>query len=773
MESIIPRQEMLFTAIEASQDCVKIVSLEGRVLYMNPAGCVLMEVACGEALRGKLWQELWPESAWPRLQAAQAAGTSNNTDRFTAMCPTAKGQEKHWDVLVTPLVEDGAVEVLLVTSRDVTELVQARARAEEKGRALERQTAALRSAGRVAKIGGWEIDVQTSDVHWSDEIWDLLRGTPRPISLDEAMQIYPEHDRERVAGLLAHAQTMGERVTFEAEIVRFDGSSAPVRVFGEPVFENGVCVALRGAAQDITEMRLARASLEGAERRLRMAVEMSEMLVYEVDYEQRQVFREGREEIFFEQGLTYEQMWRDPFTSVRPEDRARAREAWDEAARAEAPFSTEYRVARSDGREVWAHSTCRLERAADGRPLRLVGALQDVTARKLAEEELVAARDQADAANAAKSAFLANVSHEIRTPLNGILGMAQVMARSDLPAEAKARLEVIRQSGRSLMGTLNDVLDLSKIEAGRLEIERVEFDLKDCVQSASEPFAIQAAQKDLEFRLQIAPEADQRYVGDPLRLRQVLANLLSNAVKFTSRGRITVAVRALEGRIRIEVQDSGIGMDAAQQAAVFAKFAQADASTTRRYGGTGLGLSICRELAGLMGGEVWVESAPGVGSTFCVELPLARAPDGPAPDKGGEAAPQLPDEQAFRVLAAEDNPTNRLVLQALLEPAGVELVQVEDGVEAVARAADGGFDLILMDIQMPRMGGVEAALAIREHEARTGGTRIPIVALTANVMAHQVDEYRRAGMDGWVAKPVQAEKLYDALAAALAGAPDR
>lgn len=770
--SDLPRpHSSLLAMMEASHDCVKLIARDGAVVYLNAPGCQLLEVETPAALLGRQWVEFWPEAERGEVKAALQAAWNGSPTRFSAVCPTALGNLRHWDVVVTPIPDEtGDCHVLLIASRDVTELVEGRLKAEEREKALGRQAAALRSAGRVAKIGGWEIDLATSEVHWSEEAWEILKGAPRRITLAEAMEIYDPLDRDRIIGLFDHARDSGERVTFEADITRFDGARSSIHVFGEPVLEGGVCIALRGAAQDITEVRRARESLEGAERRLRLAVEMSDILVYEIDFQRREVFGEGAEHLFFERGLTYEEMWRDPFGSIHPSDRDAVRMGWEAAEKAGENFRGEYRVARSDDRVVWAHSTFQLRRDAEGRPLRLVGALQDITARKLAEQELIAARDQANAANAAKTAFLANVSHEIRTPLNGILGMAQVLAWSDLPEGAKSKLDIIRQSGESLMATLNDVLDLSKVEAGRLELEQVEFDLRDCVETACHPFSLQASQRGLAFRVQIAPGVG-RVVGDPLRLRQVLTNLIANAFKFTEAGGVDVELSVEGGRLRLEVRDTGIGMDEAQQAAVFAKFVQGDASTTRRYGGTGLGLAICREIVGLMQGRIWVESQPGVGTTFFVEAPFEQVMEGPGPDREAPAA--APDEtRRLRILAADDNPTNRLVLQALLEPAGVELVQVEDGEQAVAMAREGGFDLILMDIQMPRLSGLDATSAIRDLEARRGVVRTPILALTANVMSHQVAEYHRAGMDGCIAKPVQAERLYEALETALEATSD-
>lgn len=648
----------------------------------------------------------------------------------------------------------------------MSQTCRARARAEQKRAALTKTTVALRAVGRVAKIGGWEICLQSQYVDWSQEIWDILGGDPRPIQLDEAMGIYPEAERPRIRDLLAHAATTGERITFTSEVTKFNGQRAPVRVFGEPVFVDGVCVAIRGAAQDITEAVEARRDLARAERRLRMAVGMTEILVYEVDYQERSIFSDGPEETFFERGLSYEQMWEDPFGSVDPRDRDRATQAWAHAQQTGLPYRTEYRVLRADGREVWAFSTCRLERDEAGRPLRLVGALQNITERKLAEQEMLRARTLADAANTAKSAFLANVSHEIRTPLNGILGMAQVMGRGELSPDNRAHLEIIRRSGETLMATLNDVLDFSKIEAGKMVLEDVEFDLRETIEAACKPFELLAVQKDLEFRLFFDPAAEGVWLGDALRLRQVMGNLVSNAVKFTERGGVVVQVARAADGVTISVTDSGIGIPAERQAELFTKFSQADASVTRRFGGTGLGLAISRDLVSLMGGDLALESQAGRGTSFSLRLPVTLL--GAAP-LGGAGLADTPQElePTVRILAAEDNPTNRLVLQALLEPLGAELIQVASGEEAVAACEDERFDVVLMDIQMPGIGGVEAARRIRGRERETGRARIPIVALTANVMTHQVADYRAAGMDDYVAKPISFERLYEVLTQAL------
>jgi signal transduction histidine kinase/CheY-like chemotaxis protein len=390
-------------------------------------------------------------------------------------------------------------------------------------------------------------------------------------------------------------------------------------------------------------------------------------------------------------------------------------------------------------------------------------------------ETLKGAKAQAEAASEAKSAFLATMSHEIRTPLNGILGMAQALAVDPgLTQNQRAKLEVIRKSGESLLAILNDVLDLSKIEAGKLELERIEFDLAELAQGAYASFKPLAVEKGLDLKLAVDPDAGV-YLGDPTRIRQVLYNLISNAVKFTERGEVRVGIEPdAHGGIRLEVADSGIGMDPAQLARIFGKFEQADASSTRRYGGTGLGLAICRDLCGLMGGSITAESEPGSGARFIVSLPLPRVADHAEqePPSSGEGAALEGDPGALRVLAAEDNPVNQLVLRTLLAEVGVDPTIVENGAQALEAWTANDFDLILMDIQMPEVDGMQAARAIRKEEARTGRLRVPIIALTANAMSHQVAEYASAGMDAHVAKPIDLRTLCSTIETLLAVQPE-
>ncbi|MGC1304656.1 MAG: ATP-binding protein [Caulobacteraceae bacterium] len=414
-------------------------------------------------------------------------------------------------------------------------------------------------------------------------------------------------------------------------------------------------------------------------------------------------------------------------------------------------------------------------------------ALRDRDAHAL---KLRRAGEEADAANRAKSEFLANMSHEIRTPLNGVLTMAQLMARDELIPRQREKLDVIQASSADLLHVINDILDVSKIEAGKLELEIVAFDPVEVLETVLAGFRPMAERKGIGLTLEIAPCARGLRLGDPARLRQIVNNLVSNALKFTAHGGVEVRLKsaALDRRegLILAVHDTGVGVAPEKMALLFQKFSQVDASTTRQFGGTGLGLAICRELATLMGGRVWAESKPGVGSTFHATLrlpsagevfetlaPETLAPEILAPEilavpAGSETADNVP-RRGTRVLAAEDNPTNQLVLSTIMELFGFELTLVGDGRQAVAAWADGDFDLILMDVQMPVMDGVAATRLIRETETRLDRPRTPIVALSANAYHHQIAEYEAAGMDAHVAKPIELTRLQAVVEAALAG----
>jgi signal transduction histidine kinase len=377
------------------------------------------------------------------------------------------------------------------------------------------------------------------------------------------------------------------------------------------------------------------------------------------------------------------------------------------------------------------------------------------------------ARAQALAANEAKTAFLAMMSHELRTPLNGVLGMANALAATDLDRKQADYLDMIVQSGDGLLAILNDILDLSKIEAGKLELETIGFDLHKLGRQLFLLWSETARVKGVELRLDIDPGTPAWVSGDPTRVRQVLQNLISNALKFTDAGQVAVHIaQAPGGGIAIAVSDTGIGMSEDQLARLFQAFSQAEASTTRRFGGTGLGLSICRRLTDMMGGEITVESRLGEGSCFRVRLPLAATA---APDDVGEA--QVVTLEGRRVLVVDDNHVNQTVARAVLEAGGAEVAVADDGARALQRLAAEAFDVVLMDVRMPVMDGPEALARIRRGEA--GRRDIPVIALTADAMSGDTEGLTAQGFDAVHPKPIQPAALLFAVSAACASRPIR
>ena len=369
------------------------------------------------------------------------------------------------------------------------------------------------------------------------------------------------------------------------------------------------------------------------------------------------------------------------------------------------------------------------------------------------------ARRAAEEASRSKSDFLANMSHEIRTPLNGVVAMADALARSDLGPREREMVDIVRSSSDTLERLLSDILDTAKIESGQLTIEPAPFHLADIVRETAALWRPKAEEKGVALVIEIAETAERRVYGDAVRIRQILTNLVSNALKFTAEGEVRLSVEdADDDRVRFTVTDTGVGFEPDQKARIFGRFHQADGSITRRFGGTGLGLTISRELAELMGGTLDCDSQPGVGSRFWFEAPLplaeaAQAGDAAVPESGSDAVP-------LRILLADDHPANRKVIEVLLSGASAELVCVTDGSEALEAYRAGGYDLVLMDMQMPVMDGLTATAEIRAFEAQRGWDRTPVLMLTANAMPEHIEAGRKAGADGHLAKPVTMATLF-------------
>ena len=490
-------------------------------------------------------------------------------------------------------------------------------------------------------------------------------------------------------------------------------------------------------------------------------------------------------------GQTFEQLrgwgWID---AVHPDDRASAARLWSAAIAGRFPHRGECRMRRHDGQYRHMQSRAVPVAGEDGGPGEWIGVHVDIDEQKKAQQATTAARLAAEAASRSKGEFLANMSHEIRTPMNGILGMTELTLETDLTPAQRENLEIVHSSADALLTVINDILDFSKIEAGKLDLEPLPFSLRDSVAEVLKLLALRAHDKGLELVGRVAPGLPDALVGDAGRLRQVLMNLVGNAIKFTEAGEVVVAIEVADepssGEIvlHVAVSDTGIGIPPEKLRAIFEPFEQADGSTTRKHGGTGLGLAISAKLVALMGGRIWVESTPGRGSTFHFTAlsalqpeiqpgmaPSASPPSVIPPESDSPGNGHRKDEVAgprCNVLVAEDHAVNQKVVRRMLERRGHDVTVVGDGRQALEALAHRGFDIVLMDVQMPEMDGFEAVAAIRDRERDTN-SHVPIVAMTAHAMKGDRDRCLAAGFDAYIPKPIRSEKLLTTIAELVGG----
>lgn len=548
-----------------------------------------------------------------------------------------------------------------------------------------------------------------------------------------------------------------------------------IRINAAPVFEPGDAAPTQVVVtfEDITQARADKEQIAANAARLELALKVANAASWDVDLEGGSVHSSRNAASLF--GREIAQDMQDDFLGlIHPADRAAVRAAWHAQFDRGLPLEIDHRILRADGEERWVHAFAGFEMNAAGKHARSYGLLVDVTARKTQEIRLAEALEAAEAANRAKQAFLANMSHEIRTPLNGVISAAGALSRRTESAETRELTDIMMDSATLLERVLSDLLDYSKMEAGKLEIAKAPFNLTVDLCATVRAAQASAEAKGLSFSVVVTERARGVYDGDLLRVKQILYNLLSNAVKFTDAGAITLHVDAVVDEsgvthLGFEVRDTGIGFDARAADRIFQRFVQADANITRRFGGTGLGLAISRQLAQLMGGVLVANSTPGEGSTFRLRLPMERVGEaeplvGPAHAPAEIVTPwSLDGASAFRVLLAEDNPVNQRVVALILDSYGVDVTVVGDGHEALEIVQATHFDLVLMDLQMPGLDGLTAIRQIRERESSGRRARTPIAILSANAMAHHREEALAAGADHHIAKPFTPQSLVEGM----------
>jgi PAS domain S-box-containing protein len=552
-----------------------------------------------------------------------------------------------------------------------------------------------------------------------------------------------------------------------------NGTLVYVESYAVPVYASGEQCGIVAVYQDVTQRVMAENALRQSEEVFRMLSATAPVGIFQTDPLGTPVYVNARlTEIT---GITAEQSlanrWSD---SIHPEDRARALERWSKAVQTGEDLMDEHRVVKPDGEIVWVAVRARWARESDRRLQSFVGVIEDITAIRKAHEEMRQAKETAEVASRTKSEFLANMSHEIRTPLNGIVGMTDLALDTELTPEQREYLDTVKLSADALLTVINDILDFSKIEAGKIDLEALDFGIRDALETTMKTIAVRADEKGLELLCEIAPEVPEVVCGDFSRLRQIIVNLLGNAIKFTDEGEVALKVE-LESQtdsvciLHFVASDTGIGIPVEKQESIFDAFSQADNSTTRKYGGTGLGLSISVRLVAMMGGKIWVRSEVGRGSQFHFTVQMGVADSKPV-EIGSLAPPEI--LRGVKVLVVDDNSTNRRILEGMLKRWEMKSTSVDSGEAALSRLfeaqeLDDPYALIVTDMHMPEMDGFTLIERIRQMR---GFSAAVVVMLTS--AGHRGDAARcqELGISAYLLKPIRQSELREAMARVL-GAP--
>ena len=627
--------------------------------------------------------------------------------------------------------------------------------------------ALLNLAEQMSGVGHWRFDVVTGEVAWSDEVFRIHGLTPGDVVPDHNTFLASFHpdDRGVIADAAARAVATGEGYELR---LRLHPPGREERLVDTKATteqdETGRTVAMFGVFKDVTDSVRALDRIAASEARYRLLADRASDIIvtYGVDGRIRYI----SPSIEAGTGMNADELVGRPVTDlILAEDVPALTERFRSMVKTPVGTPIEgfrYRGAEYLGERRWFEARTSLVRDESGRVIEFQDVVRDVTATKALEEQLIASRDVAEAGARTKSEFLANMSHELRTPLTSVIGFSGLLQGSaNLPEVERRYANRIATASEALLSVINDILDYSKLEAEAVDLDPQAFDPRAMAEGAAAIVETQCQAKGLTLETVVDTDLPGALMGDEGRLRQVTLNFLSNAVKFTAAGTVRLAMTAVDGRLRVAVTDSGIGIAPDKIDTLFDRFTQADASTTRMYGGTGLGLAISRRLIEIMGGEVGADSRLGEGSTFWFEVPMQEAVANVEVAVAGDLAVAAD----LKILMADDAAPNRELVTAILGGLGLALETVCNGAQAVEAARGGGYDLILMDVHMPVMDGLDATRAIRALDGEAG--RVPIIALTANVQPEQVLRCREAGMDDHVGKPIQVAELLRVIAARL------
>ena len=756
-------QNFLAAIVESAADAIVSFTPAGLILTWNRSAEAIFGYSARDAV-GKPMSILVAPEGLPRLpHYTERVLQGNTVPQYESVCLHQDGRRIHVSITGSPLRNSAgkAVAISLIL-HDITE----RKRAEE---ALRESEDRFRIMANSCPTGIWVTDAQ-GGVQFINRKYREFRGTTyEQVEADKWQLVLHPDDAPEYARAFHRAVREHTPFRADARVRRADGEWRWVESYAEPrLSPGGEFLGLVGTSQDITERKQSEQALQSSEEKFRQLAENVREVFFMLSPATKEMLyvSPAYEQVW---GRSRDSLYQNPMSwmaAIHPDDLLQARLLAARQLQGE-PVESEYRIRTPDGVEKWIRARAFPIHNQAGQLLRIVGIAEEITQRKRYLEELIHAREDAEAANQAKSSFLANMSHEIRTPMNGILGMAGLLLNGDLEPRQRKRAQTLCDSAEALLGILNDILDFCRMEAQKVTLEETAFDLRNLVEGVADLMAVKSQEKGVELLCFIEPDVPTQLLGDTSRLRQVLVNLTGNAVKFTAAGEVSIRVKCETagepGRIRFEVRDTGIGIPENKRTVLFHPFSQVDTSTSRRYGGTGLGLSIVRMLVDIMGGKFGLESVEGKGSCFWFTVALER-----------QSAVQRPKPLSlagWRILVVDDNVANRSLLMELLALWEASAVQADDAKAALdlLRGGDGGpFDAVLVDLEMPGIDGEQLGALIREYPELTDTARVLMTPLRLSADA---ERWHRLGFAGHVSKPVKQGELGTCLASILGYGP--
>jgi PAS domain S-box-containing protein len=770
-ESAWLERSRLAAMVEESSEAVMGFTLTGEVTDWNPAAEQLFGYTASEVRGCDMKGFIVPEHLMKeRDDAIHRVIETKSAARLTTLRRSRDGRLLDMVVNLCPIrSEDGTVVGIGTSARDITSFVQAQREVHSLNESLEQQVAARTAELKAitnaipSMIAYWDKDQRCGFANMAYREWfgrepDTMIGQTIVSLLGESL--YAKNEPHIRAALAGQAQNI------ERTLTKADGTTGHTWTNYVPHFDDqGEVLGFFVLATDVTLLRQAELRVEASEARYRLLAENSSDMIFQLDRDliRRYVSPASRQILGYE---ATDLIGTKPVGQIHPEDVERVARTYKLLLDGDLEHSSIVnRIRHLDGHWIWVEATVRaLRDASTGDIVGILGALRDITARKVIEAELEAAKQAAEDAARIKSEFLAAMSHELRTPLNSIIGFSRLILESPTPKDhlIERHIRLIHGASTTLLSIVNDVLDVSKLEADRLELDCRRFSCRSLVENTLDLLKEEADAKGLGLRAEIAGGVPENLVGDDTRLRQILLNLVSNALKFTARGGVVVTVAEQGGnagiaRLRVGVRDTGIGIPEAARPRIFQKFSQVDGTIARSYGGTGLGLSICKRLVELMGGVIGFDSKEGAGSEFWFTIPLPVADPGSNLVAVGEEPTGAIDGWSADILLAEDNPLNQELAVSIIGRWGHRIDIVSNGAEAVDAVCQKKYDIVLMDVQMPVMDGVEATTRIRSLGGRYA--TMPIIAMTAAVLVNQVESFKLAGMSDHIGKPFEPREL--------------